>query len=448
MLQDLNYQDENYQDENMMAPVAELKKIRCQIKYLENSKADCLNIRGCNSSSYINFCIDNDGNEVISGVHCLSTPICGFSTLEEPVKCLLAQGGGNLATMVMQHESTSDARLALVSGVDAGYTCICYSPYITAGNCSITVPNLRTNDICNTGSIRSNCCVSTSCIVANDANVTSLYASTGSFVDYVKTGCYRSDSALSMCAANDIVFTYGCHSSHLCKDNGFFYGKVCSTCVNAGSITADSISITNATGLSLVNCCTNGTVWLTDTAVRVGTSSRDCAPWEGSVSIGTDAYAIECNVAVGRCACSLSDNGIAIGCGACTFSCCGWYILKHIRHGYCGVSGEITMELKYPGGYPFRCDFYNALFAATKPGYDNILWFTGSELIIGGTDRNWIWSGPTEGYINSSNELMVHHLYDDDWHGFSSTCTSEYPFQPHRPKILTLTYSLKSCNPI
>lgn len=311
-----------------------------------------------------------------------------------------------------------------------------------------------------TGTVNSNV-VSTGSVIST-GNVS---GSTGIFTNCISTPLIANGTALVLSGGTNL-FTidgpgacllqgcicaptlYGCNAcvtdtANITNVNITGTANICTAVID--NIQLGYITINSSTGLSLVNGCTNGRVWLTDTAIGIGNASS--APTAQSVSIGTESYATDCNVAIGRYACSISDNGIAIGCGACTFSCCGWYILKHIRHGECGVSGEITMELKYPGGYPFRCDFYNALYAATKPGYDNILWFTGSELIIGGTDKSWKWSGLTEGYINSNNELMVHHLDDGTWHGFSSTCTACYPFEPWRPKIITLTYSLKACNP-
>lgn len=452
------------------------KKVTClqkQIDYLDHAKADCINIRGCNPDGYITFAIDCNGNETISGIRNLASPIDGYTTVESLLTDLAGRGGGDLATKIKVHATNAGGAIPIVPAYDSTYQEVCFSPILTADNASLTVDGklITCNDIDTNGHTVCGSdatftgTVSANAVNAGSVNSTGTVCGTGATFTSVATPSVTSGTSALVLQGDGnplsidgvgACLTYGCfcvptlYSSTSCVTDTANITTANITTANICTAVIDNIQLgyvtTNSTtGLSLVNACTNGRIWLTDTAIGIGNASS--APTAQSVSIGTESYATGCSVAIGRCACSISDNGIAIGCGACTFSCCGWYILKHIRHGECGASGEITMELKYPGGYPFRCDFYNALYAATKPGHDNILWFTGSELIIGGTDKSWKWSGPTEGYINSNNELMVHHLDSGDWHGFSSTCTACYPFEPWRPKIITLTYSLKSCNP-
>ena len=454
------------------------KKVTClqkQIDYLDHAKAECINIRGCNPNGYITFAIDGNGNETITGIRNLASPIDGYTTVESLLTDLAGRGGGDLATKIKLHATNAGGSIPIVPALDSTYQEVCYSPILTANNSGLTVDGkiITCNDIdtnghtvCGadgtfTGTVRANT------VSAASVNSTgSVSGVSGSFTNSVTTPSVTSGTSALVLSGDGnplsidgigACLTYGCFcvptlysttscvtdTANITNVNITGTANICTAVIN--NIQLGYVTTNSTTGLSLVNACTNERVWLTDTAIGIGNASS--APSAQSVSIGTDSYATDCSVAIGRYACSISDNGIAIGCGACTFSCCGWYILKHIRHGDGGVSGEITMELKYPGGYPLRCDFYNALYAATKPGYDNILWFTGSELIIGGNDKSWKWSGPTEGYINSNNELLVHHLDSSDWHGFSSTCTACYPFEPWRPKIITLTYSLKSCNP-
>lgn len=468
MLNDLNYIDDTIQPMD--------KKVTClqkQIDYLDHAKADCINIRGCNPNGYITFSIDGNGNETITGIRNLASPIDGYTTVESLLTDLAGRGGGDLATKIKVHSTNAGGSIPIVPASDGTYQEVCYSPILTADNAGLTVDGklITCNDIdtnghtiCGadatfTGTVRANV-VSTGS-VNSTGNVS---GATGSFTTSVTTPSVTSGTSKLVLQGDGnplsidgigACLMYGCfcvptlYSTTSCVTSTADIETANITTANICTAVIDNIQLgyvtTNSTtGLSLVNSPTNGRVWLTDTAIGIGNASS--APSAQSVSIGTDSSATDCNVAIGRYASSISDNGVAIGCGACTFSCCGWYILKHIRHGEGGVSGEITMELKYPGGYPYRCDFYNAFVAATKPG-EGPLWFMGSELIIGGTDRSWKWSGGTEGYINSSNELIVHHLGDDAWHGFSSTCTANYPYEPWRPKIITFTYSLKSCNP-
>ena len=456
------------------------KKVTClqkQIDYLDHAKADCINIRGCNPNGYITFAIDCDGNETITGIRNLANSIDGYTTVESLLTDLAGRGGGDLATKIKVHATNAGGSIPIVPAYDSTYQEVCFSPILTADNAGLTVDGklITCNDIDTNGHTVCGANGTFTCTVGanavNAASVTStgtVSGATASFTNSVTTPLVCNGNSLVLCGDGNPLsidgvgacLAHGCfcvptlHSCTACVTGtaNIQAANICTACIDTATINniqLGYVTTNSTTGLSLVNACTNGRIWLTDTAIGIGNSSS--APTAQSVSIGTESYATDCSVAIGRCACSISDNGIAIGCGACTFSCCGWYILKHIRHGECGVSGEITMELKFPGGYPLRCDFYNALYAATaatRPeGWLNVLWFTGSELIIGGTDKGWKWSGLTEGYINSSNELMVHHLDDSTWYGFSSTCTACYPFEPWRPKIITLTYSLKACNP-
>ena len=468
MLNDLNYIDDTIQPMD--------KKVTClqkQIDYLDHAKADCINIRGCNPNGYITFAIDCNGNETISGIRNLASPIDGYTTVESLLTDLAGRGGGDLATKIKLHATNAAGAIPIVPASDGTYEEVCFSPILTANNAGLTVDGklITCNDIDTNGhTVCGSNATFTGTVSSNaicTASVTSTGAVSGNSASFnsVTTPLICNGNALVLCGDGNPLsidgvgacLTYGCfcvptlYSQTSCVTDtaNITNVNICNACI--GTAVIDNIQLgyvtTNSTtGLSLVNACTNGRVWLTDTAIGIGNASS--APSAQSVSIGTYSYATDCSVAIGRCASSFSDNGIAIGCGASTFSCCGWYILKHIRHGDSGASGEITMELKYPGGYPHRCDFYNALYAATKPGdWGNVLWFTGSELIIGGTDKSWKWSGLMEGYINSNNELTYHHIGDSDWHGFSSTCTSCYPYEPWRPKIITFIYSLKSCNP-
>lgn len=453
-------QDIVYTDSPLTPEIAEDKKIKQQIKYLENTKADCVNICGCNTNGYITFQIDGNGNERITGSRYFSTPLCGIQTVETALSQLLAEGHGELATCVLVSCTSTVGPIASVGSCNGQYVGVCYYPNITTDGNTLTSPGL-----CSSTATITTVCNTT--LNGYEVNATSICGDTVCASNYVQSECLKSNDALSVCASCDIVFTYNCYSSCLCKDNGYYYGDICSntgnvstlcsSCANITSASITNASITNlsvgsfansgpfvsnnGSGLLLCSSCTDGTVWMANEGISISncTGSPSCK----STAVGYCSCAGNDSVAIGYGA--KSDYGIAIGCGAITTYAKGYQVLKHLRYGNCG--GEITFELSYPGGYPFRCDFFTALNCFT--GNCEYLWFTGTDLILGncGSNRCWVWSGVFEGYKDCNGEIGFHHIDDGSWYWSCSTCMDCMPYSPDRIHVYTLTYSNRACTP-
>lgn len=144
MLNDLNYIDDTIQPMD--------KKVTClqkQIDYLDHAKADCINIRGCNPNGYITFAIDCNGNETITGIRNLTSPIDGYTTVESLLTDLAGRGGGDLATKIKVHATNAGGSIPLVPASDSTYQEVCYSPILTADNAGLTIDGklITCNDI-------------------------------------------------------------------------------------------------------------------------------------------------------------------------------------------------------------------------------------------------------------------------------------------------------------
>lgn len=189
---------------------------------------------------------------------------------------------------------------------------------------------------------------------------------------------------------------------------------------NAHVYSAESIAIgNNSYACDLRNIAIGPYARTTNTnSIAMGYNAR--ASGAVSIAIGSNAYSTE-------------SDGIAIGDGASVFACCGWTIKKHFRH---GLSGELIMCNQFNQATK-RCDFYKALMAVF--GSTNKLWFIGLEVDIN-TTNDWLWGGSIEGYLNSNNELIYHHI-GDDWHSFSGSCTDNFPYFSDKGKLMHITYS-------
>lgn len=231
MLQDLVYTDG--------AIIPELdgsRKIENQIKYLEDNKANCVNIRGCNPNGYTTFCIDDSGNETISGVRNLSTPIYGFTNVESLLSDLAADGGGNLATKVLVHSSNNSGYISVLPPGDNEYKDVCYSTSIYTDGTNLAVGG---NVSATNGSF--SCISANSVSLTGDLSVSNIDAS-------------ASVSSPSVCATSCVVTP-----------------KVCS-----------SVS---------VEICANGTTFIVDCSGAWITCGRFYAPELCGNSVhATDAY--------------------------------------------------------------------------------------------------------------------------------------------------------------
>lgn len=232
------------------------KKVTClqkQIDYLDHSKADCINIRGCNPNGYITFAIDCNGNETITGIRNLASPIDGYTTVESLLTDLAGRGGGDLATKIKLHTTNTSGSIPIVPASDGTYEEICFSPILTADNASLTVDGkiITCNDIDTnghtvcayngvfTGTVQADALCSASVISTGPVSGTSASFTSGVTTPLISNGnalvLYGDGNTLSM-DGTGACLTYGCY----CAPH--FQG--CTAC------------ITDTANISTTNICT------------------------------------------------------------------------------------------------------------------------------------------------------------------------------------------------
>lgn len=246
MLNDLNYIDDTIQ------PID--KKVTClqkQIDYLDHAKADCINIRGCNPNGYITFAIDCNGNETITGIRNLASPIDGYTTVESLLTDLAGRGGGDLATKIKLHATNAGGSIPIVPASDGTYQEVCYSPILTADNAGLTVDGklITCNDIDTNGhTISGSDGTFTGTVGANSVNAASVTSTgnvsgaTASFTNSVTTPLVYNGNALVLCGDGNTLSIDGVGA---CLAHGCFCVPTlysCTSCVtDTANITAASI---------------------------------------------------------------------------------------------------------------------------------------------------------------------------------------------------------------
>ena len=187
------------------------KKVTClqkQIDYLDHAKADCINISGCNPNGYITFAIDCNGNETITGIRNLASPIDGYTTVESLLTDLAGRGGGDLATKIKVHATNAGGSIPIVPALDSTYQEVCFSPILTADNAGLTVDGklITCNDIDTNGhTVRGADGTFTGTVSANAVNAASVTSTgsvsgaTGSFTNSVTTPLVCNGNALVLC---------------------------------------------------------------------------------------------------------------------------------------------------------------------------------------------------------------------------------------------------------
>lgn len=239
------------------------KKVTClqkQIDYLDHAKADCINIRGCNPNGYITFAIDCDGNETITGIRNLASPIDGYTTVESLLTDLAGRGGGDLATKIKVHATNAGGSIPIVPALDSTYQEVCFSPILTADNAGLTVDgklitcgDIDTNGhtVCGangtfTGTVGAN--------AVNAASVTSTGSVSGAGATFssVTTPLVCNGNALVLCGDGNTLsidgvgacLTYGCICApHLQSSTSCVTGtaniqaaNICSACIDTATI--------------------------------------------------------------------------------------------------------------------------------------------------------------------------------------------------------------------
>lgn len=237
MLNDLNTEN------TMLEPTQSvIKRMRAQIDYLDHNKANCVDICACNRDGFVTFSVDCDGNETIKGKRNFATPICGFTNVEDSLTCLLTDGGGGLATKVMQY-GCNEGTLLLGNGCVDEYTNINVNNCLHYNNDTLYAPNINT-----IGAVIEN--ISTTDGLTIDSNVTIKNG-------IVQTGCSAMDcdgNATFTCSVttNDI---YSANVSNVTNikaatDNLCFFDGNSNP---LGKIDGDTVCFNNA-------CFTNATV--------------------------------------------------------------------------------------------------------------------------------------------------------------------------------------------
>jgi len=268
LLNDLNYIDDTIQ------PID--KKVTClqkQIDYLDHAKADCINIRGCNPNGYITFAIDCNGNETISGIRNLASPIDGYTTVESLLTDLAGRGGGDLATKIKVHATNAGGSIPIVPAYDSTYQEVCFSPILTADNAGLTVDgkiitcgDIDTNGhtICGyngsfTGTVGAN-----AVNAASVCSTGSVSGATASFTNSVTTPLVYNGNALVLCGDGNPLSIDGVGA---CLAHGCFCVPTLYSCTSC---------VTSTANIQAANICTACIDTATISNLQLGYMSYDC----------------------------------------------------------------------------------------------------------------------------------------------------------------------------
>ena len=253
------------------------KKVTClqkQIDYLDHAKADCINIRGCNPNGYITFAIDCNGNETISGIRNLASPIDGYTTVESLLTDLAGRGGGDLATKIKVHATTSGGSIPIVPALDSTYQEVCFSPILTADNASLTVDGklITCNDIDTNGhTVCGSAATFTGTVSANAVNAASVTSTgnvsgaTASFTNSVTTPLVYNGNALVLCGDGNPLSIDGVGA---CLAHGCFCVPTLYSCTSC---------VTGTANIQAANICTACIDTATINNLQLGYMSYDSA---------------------------------------------------------------------------------------------------------------------------------------------------------------------------
>lgn len=381
MLQDLNY------GTNIEPTQTVLKKVQAQIEYLENVKANCVNMQSCNCDGYITFSMDYDGNETITGKHNLAVPICGYTDIETPLNDLLTSGGGGLATCVLQDVCNCYGTIFLGNGCDGEYSRIGINNDLTYNNDTLHTPNISTvtatlSNICtcNGLSIDSTVEIKNGDIKAIGPSNCSIVSNTGygTFTNKVTTSTveantlcevsniYSSTNIISFKDKNDTALG-SINGTAICFTDGNF------TNVNTTNVNATNVNTNNFSAHSIGNDCG----YLGETSGYVGLFA--CGANNIKLVTG-DACVFElgCNKMHYSNVINIQEYGspytdvsaVAIGKDACNYSFgCASVTYARGKAGTMGSTHTVHWEANTK-----QCDVYKAINCVIGAHEDNAVW--------------------------------------------------------------------------